>query len=300
MKKKETVIDELVKISEYEDRLADKFKILRRRFKVWLLYNKLATAVFVLFLLVILSIYLLNTIQVPYAVYEPVEEVTKDVETEFFSEKQPYEVVVPVVETINYTEEQVVRNGTAQVGYTSCYEVDFKFNYSYYGDLGEMRDYMDKNHDTGYWEGQYKQEMTICNEENETLEFIYNLCMFQGNEMLECIGEYIEIIPGFVCRKVHHTWITLFAPDKYMRIQPVSVSKKTLCEKKYKEVEVGKRQLVNVTYSENITKYEKSVEYKDVVKNKTTLVEKKDILSKEVIRKRGLITDLISRLFGWD
>ncbi|MBD3259948.1 hypothetical protein GF371_04950 [Candidatus Woesearchaeota archaeon] len=300
MGKKDSVIDEMVKLSEYEEKAAGRLKILRRRFKVWVLYNKLPTAIFVLFVCFILLIYFLNTIQVPYVVYEPVEEITKDVETEFYADKEPYEVVVPVVETVNHTEEKVVRNGTAEIGYEHCYEEDFSFNFSYYGDLSEMRDYMDKNHDTGYWEGQYKQEMTICNEENDTMEFIYNLCRFQGNEELECKGEFIEKIPRHTCRDVYHVWVTLFAPDKYMRIQPVSVSQKTICEKRYREVEVGKRRVVNVTHSENFTRYEKAVEYRDVVRNKTIVVEKKDISSKEVIQKRGLITDLISRLLGWD
>ncbi|MBW2987051.1 hypothetical protein KY336_00745 [Candidatus Woesearchaeota archaeon] len=300
MGKKDSVIDEMVKFSEYEEKAVDKLKVLRRRFKVWLLYNKTATVILFFFILFIVALFLLNTIKVPYVVYEPVEEVVKDVDIEFYSEEQPYETITPVVETINHTETAIVRNGTSQVGYEYCYDVDMKYNYSLYGNLSLMENNMDKMHDTGYWEGVYSQEIIICNEENETITVIYDMCKYQASDELECTGHHIENIAGYYCRKAYHTWETLFAPDKYFVVKPVDVSTKEICEKRYREVVVGKRQVVNVTHTENITKYERGVDYRNVTKNKTVLIEKKDVSSREVVKRRGLVTDLLMRLFKID
>jgi hypothetical protein len=297
MGKKDAVIDEMVKISDYEEKVVDKLKIWRRRFKVWLLYNKTATVILFFFILFIVAVFALNTIKVPYVVYEPVEEVVKDVGIEYYSEEQPYETTVPVVETVNRTETMVVRNGTSKMGYEYCYEVDMKYNFSYFGNLSLMENRRDKKHDTGYWEGVYSQEITICNEENETITVIYDMCKYQGSDELECTGHHIENIAGYFCRRAYHTWETLFAPDKYFIMKPIDVSTQKVCEKRYREIVVGKRRVINVTHTENITKYERGVGYKNVTKNKTVLVEKKDLSSREVVKKRGLVTDLLMRLF---
>ncbi|MCK4669749.1 MAG: hypothetical protein KAT43_00990 [Nanoarchaeota archaeon] len=296
MKKKKEIVDEII---DSEVKLSHFFKLLKRKVKLWCIYHKFSAPIFLAFIFTLIFLIIINTIiTVPYTAMETVSEEIMTVDVEYVYEKIPYEVVVPVQEQEAVTE-LVSNRSKTNITYDYCYDVDMEFNISYHGDLSEMYEKYDSLHTVGYWEGTYYQTPIICNQEEDyELQLIYKHCRMDGSEEVDCHGGVIaEVLPGRCLTLPSIQWETIFSLDKDIILVPESVSQKTVCEKRQKEVEVGKRSLVETTVYRNKTSHIPAVEYKEVQKEKPVVKNRTLVSTKEVIKHRGLITDFLARLF---
>lgn len=295
-KRRKDMVDEMI---DTEVRFSHFFRLLHRKMKLWVIYNRLSAALFLAFAFTVIFLLIINTaVRVPYTATDVVEEEITTVDVEYVYERMPYEVVVPVQRQEESTE-LVSNRSRTNITYEHCYEVDMEYNISYHGDLSEMKDKYDSRHTVGYWEGTYYQTPIVCNQEQEhELQLVYRHCRMQGNETVDCHGGIMaEVLPGRCLTLPSIQWETIFSPDKDILLFPEWVSKKKVCEKRQREVEVGKRSLVEVTTTRNRTEYVPAVEYKEVKKERPVVENRTMISAKERIKYRGIITDFLARLF---
>ncbi|MBW3011281.1 hypothetical protein KY326_03615 [Candidatus Woesearchaeota archaeon] len=295
-RKHKELVDEMI---DTEVKFSHFFKLLGRKIKLWFIYHKCGAALLLAFIFTIIFLIIINTvITVPYTAVDVVEEEIMTVDVEYIYEDIPYEVVVPVQKQEEVTEIVSNRSKT-NVTYEHCYDVDMKYNISYHGDLSEMKDKYDSLHTVGYWEGTYYQTPIVCNEEEDyELQLVYKHCKMQGNDTVDCHGGImIEVLPQRCLTLASIPWETIFSPDKDIVLIPESVSQKKVCEERQREVEIGKRNLVEVTTTKNKTEYVPGVEYKEVRREKPVVENRTKISTKETIKYRGIITDFLARLF---
>ncbi len=212
--------------------------------------------IYIVLALIVIAVLFLNTVKVPYEVKETI--IIKEPKTEII--------------TINYTEPyEVKENITEQISvkYTSCGYEDINFSVGYIGDLSKMA--YDYRSETGYLfnpssssdpSGRYIQKAKICNldiynpevkqvypRDSLGLKILFKVCFLYDNKEVECPNKISILIANKPCKETNDldmTWIAPFDPKRDIKLKPVSVSQKWVCEDRVRNVDGKTTQTVKI------------------------------------------------------
>jgi hypothetical protein len=199
----------------------------------------------------------LNTVKVPYEIKETI--IIKEPKTETITVKytEPYEVREFVTEKIPHT--------TVECGYR-----DINFSVEYIGDLSKMA--YDYRTETGYYfnpssptganpMGKYVQKARVCNQDLNVgfrtqqggLRITFRVCFLYNGMEVGCpntVNLQVYTKPCKETSKFDMMWIVPFDPRRDIKLKPISVTQKWVCEEKLTMIDGKQTQTVKILQRE--------------------------------------------------
>ena len=236
--------------------------------------------IYIFLALIVIIILFLNTVKVPYEI------------TETVTIKEPKTISV----TVNYTEPYEVKEVETEkipVKYTDCGYKDTNFSVEYIGDLSKMA--YDYRTNTGYifnpgdvggggFLGRYMQKARICNRDiydynqgqHGGLKIVFDVCFFYDNKLVDCPNKLSIQVEHYPCKDTSEgdmMWVAPFDPKRDIKLKPVSVTQKWICEEKTRVIDGKQKQTIKILQREKQrTETKQILVDKQIQKNSTIQV----------------------------
>ncbi len=221
--------------------------------------------IYIFIAMIVIAILFLNTVKVPYEVKETIIIKEPKTETITIDYTEPYEVKEAITEKI-------------PVKYAECGYKDINFSVEYIGDLSKKA--YDYRSGTGYLfnpsrgtnpTGRYLQKVRVCNldiynpEVQQTysrdymgLRVLFEVCHLYDGETVECPSKVNIVVANRPCKDTSDleiNWVAPFDPKRDIKLRPLSVSQKWVCEEKTRFID-GKTQQIIKTAQRKLQKTE--------------------------------------------
>jgi hypothetical protein len=214
-------------------------------------------------LFLVIALLALQSIQVPYIVPEIYSEQEPYAMVQEYTAQEPYTVSVPYVEHVTepVSEEVPVLRGFGDVQpYTykdrTCWLTDYEYSVQYFdgshddlvllADLGfdkgtstdPVRTYLSSfdryssGTKVGYDETSHILTVAalICNKEKRRINGKFAVCEYAGGRKVNCPDSITPRVASNKCQVAYLRWWTHAPEGKTMRIEPMAISQKFVCE----------------------------------------------------------------------